>query len=75
MTQPPDHHWPDHRWQRAHEHRTRTAMPKFDSTNARADAKPGWSEGIRALYDAVVQEPLPADFQKLLDELGKKASR
>jgi hypothetical protein len=32
----------------------------------------GWNEGIRALYDAVVQEPLPADFHKLLEELGKK---
>ncbi|MDP9057687.1 MAG: hypothetical protein M3N34_10270 [Pseudomonadota bacterium] len=33
--------------------------------------KPAWAEGIRALYDAVTQEPLPSDFQNLLDQLGK----
>jgi hypothetical protein len=43
--------------------------------DAAADPAPGWSQGIRALYDAVVQEPLPADFLKLLDELGKKAGK
>jgi hypothetical protein len=43
--------------------------------NAPVDPAPGWSQGIRALYDAVVQEPLPPDFVKLLDELGKKAGK
>ena len=31
-----------------------------------------WSEAIRALYDGVVQEPLPPDFIRLLNELQKK---
>jgi hypothetical protein len=43
--------------------------------DTQADSAPGWSQGIRALYDAVVQEPLPPDFLKLLDELGKKAGK
>lgn len=33
--------------------------------------KPAWANGIRALYDAVTQEPLPADFEMLLNQLGK----
>ena len=33
--------------------------------------KPAWGEGIRAIYDAVTQESLPADFHALLNKLGK----
>jgi hypothetical protein len=32
---------------------------------------PGWTKGIRKLYNTVTQEPLPADFQDLLTELSK----
>jgi hypothetical protein len=49
--------------------------PRSDKSHSPADPAPRWSEGIRALYDSVVQEPLPADFLKLLDELGKKAAK
>ncbi len=45
---------------------------RFHEPSTQADATSNWSEGIRALYDGVVQEPLPADFVKLLDELKKK---
>ncbi len=33
---------------------------------------PAWTKGIRTLYNNVAQEPLPSDFQELLNELGKK---
>ncbi|HSM53030.1 MAG TPA: NepR family anti-sigma factor, partial [Erythrobacter sp.] len=32
-------------------------------------AKPEWAEGLRALYDSVVDEPLPDSFKDLLDRL------
>ena len=36
-----------------------------------APPKPGWAKGLRQLYDSVVDEPLPNDFQDLLDKLDK----
>ena len=33
------------------------------------DARPEWAEGLRALYDSVVDEPLPDSFKDLLDRL------
>lgn len=38
-------------------------------------AKPGWADGLRKLYDSVVDEPLPDSFDDLLKKLdgdGKK---
>lgn len=32
--------------------------------------KPAWANGIKALYDAVTEEPLPVDFEDLLDRLS-----
>lgn len=32
-------------------------------------AKPDWADGLRALYDSVVHEPLPDSFKDLLDKL------
>jgi len=55
-------------------------QPKARRRKAGADApasgrgghdKPAWAEGIRKLYDAVTQEPLPPDFQILLEQLGQ----
>lgn len=34
-------------------------------------AQPGWTKGLRQLYDSVVEEPLPDDFQDLLDKLDR----
>ncbi len=54
--------------------RARAAGQHHFGADLHADA-PGWSHGIRALYDAVVQEPLPADLLRLLDELGQKTAK
>tara|TARA_B100000678_G_C17766092_1_gene324869 strand:- start:172 stop:363 length:192 start_codon:yes stop_codon:yes gene_type:complete len=34
---------------------------------------PDWANGLRRLYDSVVEEPLPDSFQDLLDQLDSKA--
>lgn len=31
--------------------------------------KPGWANGLRQLYDSVVDEPLPDSFKDLLSKL------
>lgn len=33
--------------------------------------KPGWADGLRKLYDSVVEEPLPDSFNDLLKKLDK----
>ena len=33
------------------------------------DKDPEWANGLRRLYDSVVEEPLPDSFAKLLDQL------
>jgi hypothetical protein len=30
---------------------------------------PEWAQGLRRLYDSVVEEPLPDSFSRLLDQL------
>ncbi|TCD06795.1 hypothetical protein EYB45_03705 [Erythrobacteraceae bacterium CFH 75059] len=37
-----------------------------------AGSKPGWSNGLRKLYDSVVEEPLPDTFKDLLAQLDKR---
>lgn len=32
-----------------------------------------WADGLRRLYDSVVEEPLPDSFAKLLDQLDDDA--
>lgn len=39
----------------------------------RADSPPGWANGLRQLYDAVVEEPLPDTFKDLLSKLDNKS--
>ncbi len=34
--------------------------------------KPEWADGLRQLYDAVVEEPLPDTFKDLLAKLDRK---
>lgn len=36
-------------------------------------AKPEWANGLRQLYDSVVEEPLPDSFKDLLAQLDKKS--
>lgn len=33
--------------------------------------EPGWADGLRKLYDSVVEEPLPDSFEDLLKKLDK----
>ena len=35
----------------------------------RSQPTPDWTSGLRRLYDAVVEEPLPDSFAQLLDKL------
>lgn len=42
-------------------------------TDGRHDgASPEWATGLRQLYDAVVDEPLPPAFKDLLSQLDAK---
>lgn len=34
---------------------------------------PGWAQGLRQLYDSVVEEPLPDSFKDLLAKLDDKS--
>ena len=43
-------------------------MPGLPPTTRR-DGKPGWADGLRKLYDSVVEEPLPESFDDLLKKL------
>ena len=36
--------------------------------------RPDWADGLRQLYDAVVDEPLPDTFKDLLDRLDEDGS-
>ncbi len=38
---------------------------------ARRRNKPGWADGLRKLYDSVVDEPLPDSFEDLLKKLDQ----
>ena len=36
---------------------------------------PGWADGLRKLYDSVVDEPLPDSFKDLLAKLDDKSEK
>lgn len=38
----------------------------------RSKRRPEWTDGLRKLYDSVVEEPLPDSFRELLDRLDKQ---
>ncbi len=40
-------------------------------TSAQAKASPEWADGLRKLYDSVVEEPLPDSFMDLLSKLDE----
>ncbi|WP_343061173.1 NepR family anti-sigma factor [Novosphingobium flavum] len=45
-----------------------------ETTRAGRKARPEWADGLRQLYDSVVNEPLPDSFADLiskLDDTGK----
>ena len=37
-------------------------------------SSPEWANGLRKLYDSVVDEPLPDSFSKLLDQLDDETN-
>lgn len=37
--------------------------------------QPEWADGLRQLYDSVVDEPLPDSFKDLLDKLDEPDSK
>ncbi len=37
--------------------------------------KPEWAQGLKKLYDSVVEEPLPDDLAKLLAQLDDKEGK
>lgn len=39
-----------------------------------AQQRPDWADGLRALYNSVVEEPLPDSFQDLLDKLDDSSA-
>jgi len=45
-------------------------QPHSESGKATTDApEPQWADGLRKLYDSVVEEPLPDSFKDLLSKL------
>lgn len=38
---------------------------------ARKDGEPGWADGLRKLYNSVVDEPLPDSFDDILKKLDQ----
>ena len=41
-------------------------------TQRQKEAQPEWANGLRKLYDSVVEEPLPDTFRDLLSQLDAK---
>ena len=48
--------------------------PHGSGGNDKAEG-PEWADGLRQLYDSVVDEPLPDSFKDLLDQLDESKSR
>ena len=48
----------------------RKRSPRSPS-NDPGSPQPGWADGLRKLYDSVLQEPLPDSFDDLLKKLDR----
>jgi hypothetical protein len=46
-------------------------QPTEDHSEAAEDA-PAWTQGLKQLYDSVVDEPLPDSFKDLLDAFDEQ---
>lgn len=58
-------------------HPTRSDGPRREArgaapTEGRRDKQPGWVEGLRQLYNSVLDEPLPKSFDELLKKLDRE---
>lgn len=47
--------------------------PGGTPTDKRGKDQPDWANGLRQLYDSVVDEPLPDSFKDLLSQLDNKS--
>lgn len=47
--------------------------PSASSGKAGKEKDPDWANGLKQLYDSVVEEPLPDSFQDLIDKLDSKS--
>ena len=45
--------------------------PKSNGALPHKAASPDWADGLKKLYDSVVDEPLPDTFKDLLDKLDE----
>ena len=48
------------------------ATPRDTGHKADKSAQPDWANGLRRLYDSVVEEELPDSFKDLLSQLDSK---
>jgi hypothetical protein len=44
-----------------------------DASGQRLDGDPEWTDGLRRLYNSVVEEPLPSNFAELLAKLDQNS--
>lgn len=51
----------------------RARQPRANPRKADGQPQPGWALGLRQLYDAVLDEPLPDTFKDLLSKLDDRA--
>ena len=42
------------------------------TSKSKSESQPEWANGLRQLYDSVVDEPLPDTFKDLLSKLDSK---
>jgi hypothetical protein len=52
----------------------RSAEQRDAAAAKSASAAPAWSDGLRKLYDSVVEEPLPDSFKDLLSKLDDSSA-
>ena len=50
-----------------------TGAARGGDTKSKSGENPGWTQGLRQLYDSVVDEPLPDSFKDLLAKLDDKS--
>lgn len=56
------------------DHKPEKGTPTGGTTGNRdSEKEPGWADGLRQLYDSVVNEPLPDNFKDLLSKLDDQA--
>ena len=52
----------------------RELSAKQGKASAEGAETPGWADGLKQLYDSVVEEPLPDSFLDLLDQFDENSS-